>query len=165
MDALQIVPATMCTVKATLAAGTTTTFSTTGATLYCLRGKAFSQAAAANVATPTTDATTGIAFVPVAIGYGVAFVFGYDASGAIKVSQGPQVLLDPTGAFMQAPQFPMVPDTVCPFAYMLVRLAPSTAAVPAVATWTMGTNNQASVTGVTYTRVDVMTMPDRPQVL
>lgn len=165
MDALTLLPLTICTVKATLAAGTTTTFSTTGATLYAIRGKAFSQAAAANVATPTLDATTGVAFVPQAIGYGSAYVFGYDALGNIKVSQGPAVLLDPSGNFMQAPPLPMVPDTVCPFAYMLVRLAPATAAVPAVATWQMGVNNQAAVTGVTYTRVDVMSLPDRPQIL
>lgn len=165
MDMLQFVPATMCTVKATLAAGTTTTYSTTGATLYCIRGKAFSAAAAANAATPTTDATTGIAFPAIAIGSAAAFVWSYDATGAVKVSQGPQVVLNADGSFAQAPAFPMVPDTVCPFAYQLVRLAPSTATTPAVATWTMGTNNQSAVTGVTYTRVDVMTMPDRPQVL
>ena len=48
-------------------------------------------------------------------------------------------------------------------ARLLVRLAPSTATTPAVATWTFGTNNQSSVTGVTYARQDVFTLPDRPQ--
>jgi hypothetical protein len=165
MDMLQFVPATICTVKATLAAGTTTTYSTTGATLYCIRGKAYSVAAATNAATPTTDATTGLAFPAIAIGFAAAFVWGYDASGNVKVSQGSQVALNADGSFAQAPAFPMVPDTVCPFAYELVRLNPATATTPAVATWTMGASNQSGVTGVTYTRQDVMTMPDRPQIV
>ena len=59
MDNLAFAPGTFCTSKATAAAGTTTTFSTTGATLYCIKGKAFTTSAAANAATPTTDATTG----------------------------------------------------------------------------------------------------------
>ena len=121
------------------------------------------KAAVTNAATPTTDAVTGAAFVPVPIGGGSVFVFGYDSGGNIKVAQGSIVTLDATGAFNILPQFPIVPDTVCPFGYQLIQAAPATATTPAVATWTFGTNNNSSVTGVTYTMVDVMTLPDRPQ--
>lgn len=163
MDQLTQTPLTMATTVAGLAAGTTTTFTTANTTLYSIRGKAYSKAAVTDSATPTTDATTGAAFVAQAIGTGCVYVFGWDSSGAVKVSQGSQVTLDPTGAFLTLPQFPAIPDTVCPFGYLLVRLAPSTATTPAVATWTFGTNNQSSVTGVTYARRDVFTLPDRPQ--
>lgn len=163
MEALNATGLTMTTMKATLAAGTTTTYSTTGTTLFSIQGKAYSKAAVTNGATPTTDATTGSAFAALAIGTGSVFVYGYDSGGNIKVSQGEVVTLDAAGNFIDAPNFPAIPDTMCPFAYQLIQLAPATATTPAVATWTFGTNNQASVTGVTYTRVDVMTLPTRPQ--
>lgn len=163
MDQLQTPPLTMCVSKATAAAGTTTTFSTTGATLYCIKGKAFSTAAGANAATPTLDAVTGAAFLPVAAGFGCAFVLGYDgaasAAGAIKVVQSAIVALDASGNFVVAPQLPNVPDTVCPFAYLITKVGSTGAA------WTFGASNLAGPpTGVTHTFVDVMTLPGRPQV-
>lgn len=163
MDALSQIPLTMCTMKSAIAAGTTTTLSTTGTTLYCIKGKAYSTAAKTNSASPTTDATTASAFVAQAIGEGCVYVIGLDSSGAFKVSQGSRVTLDSAGNFRDLPQFPPIPDTVCPIGYYLVQLAPATATTPAVATWTFGTNNNSSVTGVTYTFVSVMTLPDRPQ--
>ena len=158
MDTLSQIPLTMCTMKATLAAGTTTTYSTTGVTLYCIGGKAYSKAAVTNGATPTTDATTAAAFVAVGANYGSVFVFGYDSSGTIKVSQGSVVALDASGAFILAPQFPAIPDTVCPFGYLVIK-AGSTAS-----NWTFGSSNLSGATGITYTFVDVMTLPARPQV-
>jgi|SRR6185369_109897 len=166
MDQLLQVPLTLTTNKAGLTAGTTTTYSiTANPLLYAIRGKAFSKATVTNGATPTTDANSGLAFKAQAIGTGSVYVFGYDASGNVKVSQGSIENLDPTGAFFAAPLLPDVVDTMCPFGYLLVRLAPATATTPAVAPWTFGTNNLSGVTGVTYTFVDVMTLPDRPQVL
>lgn len=158
MDTLSQIPLTMCTMKATLAAGTTTTYSTTGTTLYCIGGKAYSKAAVTNGATPTTDATTAAAFVAVGANYGSVFVFGYDSSGTIKVSQGSVVALDASGAFILAPQFPAIPDSVCPFGYLVIK-AGSTAS-----NWTFGSSNLSGATGITYTFVDVMTLPARPQV-
>lgn len=158
MDALSQIPLTMCTMKAALAAGTTTTYSTTGVTLFCIGGKAYSKAAVTNGATPTTDATTAAAFVAVGANYGSVFVFGYDKDGTIKVSQGSVVALDASGAFILAPQFPAIPDTVCPFGYLVIK-AGSTAS-----NWTFGSSNLSGATGITYTFVDVMTMPARPQV-
>lgn len=164
MDNLQAAPGTFCTSKAGLAAGTTNTYSTTGVTLYCIRGKAYSAAAATNAATPTTDANTGLAFPAQTIGTGSVYVYCYNAAGAVRVVQGSVVALDSSGVFAIAPQFPVIPDNACAFGYKLVQLAPATATVPAVATWTFGVNNQAAVTGVTYQRQDLMTIPDRPQI-
>ena len=163
MDALAQSPLTMTLMKAVLAAGTTTTYTTTGTTQFSIKGKAYSKAAVTNAATPTTDITTGAAFVAQAIGTGCVYVIGYDSGGTVRVAQGTSVTLDASGSFVTLPNFPGIPDTVCPFGYILVQLAPTTAATPAVATWTFGTNNLSSVTGVTYTFVDVNTLPGRVQ--
>lgn len=164
MDALQTPPLTMCVSKATAAAGTTTTFSTTGSTLYSIKGKAYTTSAASNAATPTTDANTGAAFVGIPANYGSVFVLCYDGSSttaatAIKVVQGSITALDSSGNFVVAPQFPGVPDTLAPFAYLVTKVG-STGS-----TWTFGSSNLAGPpTGVTHTFVDVMTLPGRPQV-
>ena len=162
MDQLNNIPLTLCLDKVTLAAGTTSTLSSTGTFRWAIKGKAYSHAAWSNTATPTTDATTAAAFNPVGKNTGCVFVIGVDKTGAMKVSQGPIVALDTSGNFILSPQFPIVPDTVCPVGYEVIQ-AGSTA--NAVATgWVFGTNNQASVTGITYTLVDLITLPDRPQV-
>lgn len=166
MDNLKMAPLTLCLSKATLAAGTTTTYSTTGTTVYAIKGKAYSTAAKTNVATPTVDITDGLAFTPVAYpasssvgGQGSVFVFCFDSGGTLRVAQGTVEQLDILGNFINAPQFPIIPDTVCPFGYLVVKLGPT-----AVANWTFGSSNLSGVTGVTYTFVDVITLPDRPQV-
>jgi len=148
----------MCVSKAAFAAGTTTTFSTTGATLFCVDGKAYSVAAKTNAANPTTDANTGAAFIGVAANFGSVFVIGYDTAGATKVMQGSVEPLDAGGNFVRAPSFPAIPENVAPFAYMVIKTAAGGT------TWTYGSSNSAAVTGVTYTRQDVMTLPARPQV-
>lgn len=157
MQQLDIAGLTMCTSKAALAAGTTTTYSTTGATLYCIKGKAYSVAAKTNAATPTTDINTAAAFVGVDANKGSVFVFGYNAAGAVKVAQGSVEDLDASGNFVIAPNFPALPEDFAPFGYLIIQ-AGSTAS-----TWTLGTSNQASATGITYTRQDVMAMPSRVQ--
>ncbi len=159
MDALQQVPLTMTTMKATLAAGTTTTYSTTGTTLFCIKGKAYSKAAVTNGATPTTDHTTAAAFVGFTANNGTVVTFSYDSAGTVRCSQGPIQALDVAGNFIISPQFPIVPDTDCPFGYLVLKGASTL-----VGTFTFGTSNLSSVTGMTYTFVDLMTLPDRPQV-
>lgn len=160
MDYLSQVPLTLCTLKATLAAGTTSTLSSTGTIYYSIRGKAYSHAALSNTATPTTDATTAAAFVPIVTNTGAVIVIGFNAAGTLKAAQGPLQALDTSGLFINSPQFPALPDDFCPVGYEVIK-AGSTASA---AGWVFGTNNQASVTGITYTLVDVMTLPDRPQV-
>lgn len=158
MDALKMIPLTMCTMKAAIAAGTTTTLSTTGTTLYCIKGKAYTKSALTNQATPTTDAGTGSAFEAFGPSEGTVVVVGFDSSGALKAVQGTVVALDSAGAFVQAPQFGSVPDTMCPIGYIVFK-AGSTASA-----FTFGSSNLSGATGLTYTFVDVMTLPDRPQV-
>jgi len=176
MDLQQQVPATQNFTKGSLAAGTTTTISTTGTITYAIKGKLYTKTAITNGATPTTDYSTGAAFKPIpipntapnlALGYGSVYTVGFDHSGNVKVIQGGIEALDVSGNFINAPQFgglgPQGSGTTdndfCPIGYILVQLGST-----AVATWTFGTNNLSSVTGVTYTFVDVSTLPDRPQV-
>ena len=182
MDYQASLPATFCLSKVTLAAGTTTTLSNTGTTTYCIKGKAYTKAAMTNAATPTTDWGTGQAFIPIPIplsspniagvpngaaGYGSIYAVGFNAAGDLKVIQGQIAALDANGAFITAPQFgAMGPqgsqpgsNDFCPIGYIVVKLGAT-----AVATWTFGTNNMSGVTGVTYTFVDVITLPDRPQI-
>ena len=171
MDALTQIPLTICLSKVTLAAGITSTLNTTGTTTFAIKGKAYTKGALANQATPTTDAITGAAFVAIPAGavgasYGCVFVVAFDSSGNLKVSQGPLQLLGPgtdggsSGTqFLIAPQFPAVLDTPCPIGYIVVKVGSSGAA------WTFGTSNLTGPpanTGITF--VDVITLPDRPQV-
>ena len=159
MDALFQVPLTMCSTKAGLAAGTTTTLTTANTSLYSIGGKAYSKAGASNAATPTTDGTTAAAFVAVAVGYGCVFVLGYNSAGTLTVCQGPQQALDASSNFLNAPQFPAVPDTMCPVGYLVTKVGSTGSA------WTFGSSNLAGPpTGVTHTFVDVFTLPGRPQV-
>lgn len=160
MDTLQQVPLTICLGKATLAAGTTTTLSSTGTLAYAIRGKAYSHAALSNTATPTTDVNTGLAFVPVTTNKGSIYVIGYNAAGALRVAQGSVQDLDVGGNFISAPLFPALPDDFCPIGYEVIK-AGSTASANG---WIFGASNQSAVTGITYTFVDVVTMPDRPQI-
>jgi hypothetical protein len=167
MDNLQFAPVTMALGLSAIAAGTTSTLSSTGVLPYAIRGKAFSRAAMANQATPTTDATTGLSFTPLTSppnastgGQGGVFVVGYDAAGALRVSQGTPEQLDTAGNFINAPRFPVVvADAVCPIGYIVVRLGPT-----AVANWTFGISNLSGVTGVTYSFVSIVGLPDRPQI-
>lgn len=160
MDTLQQVPLTICLGKATLAAGTTSTLSSTGTLAFAIRGKAYSHAALSNTATPTTDVNTGVAFVPVTPNTGAVIVIGFNAAGALKAAQGGLQALDTTGNFIVSPQFPAIPDDFCPIGYEVIKAG----ATASASGWVFGTSNQASVTGITYTLVDVVTLPDRPQV-
>lgn len=162
MDDLQRAPVTMCMSKVTLAAGTTTTLSNTGTTTYAIRGKAYTKAAMSNAATPTTDWATGAAFNPVPANYGSVFMVGFDASGNLKCVQGTVVPLDSSGAFINAPNFGAMPLNFCPIGYLVIKA--SSAYVATTTGWLFGTHNNSSVTGITYTFVDVVGVPDRPQV-
>lgn len=176
MDQQASIPVTMNFTKAALAAGATTTINTTGTTTYAIKGKFYTKTAISGGATPVVDYATGAAFIPIPIpatapnlaaGYGSIYAVGFDVSGNIKVIQGTVVPLDTSGNFINAPQFGglgpqgsgSTDNDFCAIGYIVVKLG-----ALAVATWTFGTNNLSSVTGVTYTFVDVATLPDRPQV-
>lgn len=182
MDDQSQIPVTMALQKAGLAAGTTTTLSTTATVPYAIRGKAYSKTAITNGASPTTDYATNLAFVPIPVplsspnlpgvpnsapGYGSVYTVGFDHSGNLQVIQGQIAALDVNGNFVTAPQFGglgpqgsgSTDNDFCPIGYMVVKLGST-----AVATWTFGTNNNSGVTGVTYAFQDVITLPDRPQI-
>jgi hypothetical protein len=160
MDVLSFTPMTFCATKVTLAAGTTTTISTTGTTTYAIRGKYYSKAALSNAATPTTDAITGSAFNGVVANKGSVFVVGYNAAGSVLAAQGSITDLDTSGNFKQAPQLPSgLPLDFCPIGYLVIK-AGSTA--NATTGWIFGTSNMSSVTGITYTFGDLATLTDRP---
>lgn len=172
MDMQSAAPATMCFTKATLAAGTTTTLSTTGTTTYSVKGKFYTLSAWTNQATPTTDAATGNAFIGVLKNQGSIFLVGVDKSQAMKVIQGTIVPLDTVsvpGNFINAPNFGALgfsgsgstDNDFCPIGYIVIQ-AGSTA--NNTTGWIFGTNNMSSVTGITYTFQDVCTIPDRPVV-
>ena len=145
-----------------LAAGTTTTLSTANTVQYSIGGKAYAKTAITNGATPTTDSATGAAFLGIKANKGGVFVICLDSSGNLKAVQGEITDLDSAGNFVVAPEFPAnIPDTLCPIGYYIIK-AGSTA--NATTGWILGSSNSASVTGITYTLVDINVLPARPQV-
>lgn len=163
MDNLNYRGMTLNHVNAGLVAGTTSTYTTTATTVCSIRGKfATGLTAQTNTATPTTDATTGAAFVALSDNQATVLVYGVNAAGAIQMSQGS---IEPTatgvtttaGAFLNLPQFPTLPDDFCPIGYQLVRTAPSASAfTPGTSSWT--------ATGITASTIqNVATLPDRLQ--
>lgn len=164
MDKLTNRSMTLNLVNAGLTAGTTSTYTTTATTVCSISGKfATGLAAQTNTATPTTDATTGAAFQPMTQNRATVLVFGINAAGAIRMSQGSVEITDTgvtttVGAFRSAPQFPAIPDDFCPIGYCLVRTAPSAAA------WTAGSSSWTASGVTTSTFVNVTQLPERPQI-
>lgn len=152
---------TQCFTKVTGAAGTTTTVTTTTAASYCIQGKMYVQSAAwTNKAHPTTDSNTGAAFTNIPANYGGVFVYGTDSGGSnLLCVQGKTVPLNDSGAFVTAPDFPAIPDSMCPLFYLIIKCGST-----ATNGFTAGTTNQSGATGVTYARADVSALPPRPQI-
>lgn len=131
MDQLVQVPMTLNHVNAGLVAGTTSTYTTTATTVCSIGGKfATGLAAQTNTASPTTDATTGLAFVPLTANQATVLVWGVNAAGAIRLAQGQIVntevgIATTAGNFVTLPQFPSLPDDFCPIGYQLVRTSPT----------------------------------------
>jgi hypothetical protein len=160
METLALRPVTGCLSKVTLAAGTTTTISTTGTTTYAIKSKAYTKTAITNGATPTTDALTGSAFEGFTANEGTVVVIGFDKDGNVKACQGTVEALDVSGNFILAPSFPNIPDTMCPVGYIVLKGGSTLSG-----TFTFGSSNLSSVTGMTYTFVDVLLgLPERPQI-
>lgn len=164
MDNLQNTPVTQNLSNAGLVAGTTNTLTSTATTSCAILGKFGTTLGAMtnSATTPVVDATTGLAFTPMVANQACALVFGVNAAGAIKMSQGP---ITPTevgvtttpGNFLVAPQFPSLPDDFCPLAYTLVRTSPTGNA------FTPGTTAWAASGIVCSTFKNVSTLPARPQ--
>jgi hypothetical protein len=135
---------------------TATPVGTAAAIGFCIKGKAYTKATISGGATPTTDAITGAAFLPLAASRACNFVLGLDSGGNIKAAQGTIVTLDPSGNLQADSEFPFLPDTMCPFAYITCKNGSTGSA------WTFGSSNW-NATGMTATPVSVMALPARPQ--
>lgn len=142
--------------------GAATTVSTTGTPAYMYQGRIKASTNQSGGATPTTDIATGAAFVALtgataALGTGCVFVFGWDSSAptVFSVAQGPVVkTLDVVnGAAVY--EFPAIPDTFVPVAYVTIDYIGSTS-------WTFGTNNWNATTVTIGTVVNIGLLPTRP---
>lgn len=164
MDNLALRPITMNFISAALTLPSTSVYSTGTSTNGVINGKFTTVLTAQTTqATPTTDASTGAAFIGLTPNQTCALVFGITAAGAIAMAQGPAIatitgVTTTVGAFDKAPQFPVLPDNFLPLAYVLVRTAPS------AATWTPGTSSWTASGVTTGTVVNVSTLPSRPQI-
>lgn len=149
--------------SALTATGTETVHDSTVAMPFSINGKLYSKSGTnADQTTPTTDHNTGANFIGLvgkAVGgQGCVFVWAYNSSGTVKVMQGNVCTLDDAGTFLnEFPQFPFVPDDVCPFAYMVSKHYSE------ATTFSFGTSNW-DTTGYSHAIVNVMQLPDRPQV-
>lgn len=161
MDIQQFAPITACLTKATLAAGTTSTLSTTGTTTYLIRSKFYTKGAITNQATPTTDALTGLAFIAVPANQGSIYAVGFNAAGTLLAVQGSVESLDVNGAFINGPQFGGLPLDFAMIGYIVIKAGSTASSAPG---WVFGTSNMSAVTGITYTFVDATGLPDRPQI-
>lgn len=167
MDNQAATPITMCLGAVTLAAGTTTTLSNTGTTVFAIKGKAYSKAAMSNAATPTTDWATGAAFIGVTANNGCSFIIGLDSGGNLRAIQSTIQPLNTSGAFVRAPVFGgfapagsgSTDNDFCPIGYLIIKAG---ATANATTGWIFGTSNMSSVTGITYTFGDLVGWPDRP---
>jgi hypothetical protein len=151
-------------VSAGFVAGTTSTYTTTVTTSAAINGKPVTTLGAqTNTASPTTDANTGAAFNALQPNQCCSLVWGTNAAGAIKLCQGP-ILATLTGAtttvggFLNAPQFPSMPDDFVAMAYTIIRTAPSAAA------WTPGTGSWTASGVSASTFQNVIELPTRPQI-
>lgn len=164
MDNLNLRGVNFCTTDSLLTAtGAETVHDTTVLLNYCINGKAYTKSGTnADQATPTTDYNTGVAFpgldgVASGGGEGAVVVWAYNASGTVKCMMGAVGALDSSGNFLVAPQFPLVPDDVCPFAYQVVKNYGQ------ATTFTFGSSNW-NASGASNAIVNVLTLPSRPQV-
>lgn len=157
MDFLSASPQTYLITRPVLAAGTTSTVTTTNAITGYVNGVSYNSAALTNQATPTTDLNTALAFPSLSANQGTIVVLGINSSGALKAVQGSIVALDASGAFIVAPQPPSMPDSFLPFGKIVLK-----AGSTLVSTWTFGTNNLSGVTGMTYSFADLTGVLGRP---
>jgi len=162
MDALSQVPLTLATTSGaftgTSSFGGNTTYATTNTINFAIKGVfATAKTAVTGGTTPTTDGNTAAA-ITLTANYGTVVVWGMNSSGTVSVYKGSTEALDVSGNFINAPQFPAIPDTICPFAYHVIKAGATTSG-----TWTFGSSNW-NATGLTHSAKDLLTLPQRPVV-
>lgn len=149
--------------NAGMSAGSTSTYTTTTTTAGVINGLwVTTLASSSNTATPTTDASTGAAFLALQPNQCCAMVFGQNKAGAIKMCQGEIIptlvgVTTTVGGLLNAPQFPGLPNDFMVLAYCVVQTAPSAAA------WTPGTSSWTASGVSTSTFVNCAQLPLRPQ--
>jgi hypothetical protein len=147
----------LATAALTGLSGGATTISTTGTPAYMLNGKLLAATAQSGGATPTTDIATGAAFIPLATGKGCVFVFGWDSSAptVASVAQGKVVNAADVTNKSATYDFPQIPATFCPFAYVTISYVGS-------GTWTFGTSNWNATTATIGTVINCALLPNQP---
>lgn len=142
--------------------GGATTVSTTSTPAYMYRGKIIASTNQSSGATPITDIATGAAFVALtgataALGEGCIFVFGWDASAptVFSVAQGPVVKTQDVVNGSAVYEFPSIPSTFVPVAYVTIDYVGSTS-------WTFGTSNWNATTATIGTVINVGLLPTAP---
>lgn len=170
---------TMALGHAALAAGTTTTLTTSNAINVVINGKTYTLAAITNVQPATTDAATGVAPKAVPPGYGCIFIIGAlkPASGVacsttLGYVQSELVPIEASasgvytaGAFIDLPEIPAnIPDTFCPIGYITCRVASTNSA--SYTMFTSGTTatgaQNSNTTGFANLYGSLSTLPSRP---
>lgn len=159
MQSQHLVGGNFVTTKAGLTglSGAVATFTTAAAVIFSIVGKAFSKAAVAGGAAPTVDGVTGLPMTLVA-NFGTVVLWCLDAAGNVKCVKGSTEALDASGNFGCAPQFPILPDTLTPFAYSVHKAGATT-----VGTWTFGVSLW-NATGMSHAAQDILALPTRPQI-
>ena len=157
MDNLALAPVTMATNSGLLTGtGAESVYDTTVIIEFAINGKAYRKATVADGDTPDLDGNTAAAMTLVA-NYGTVVVWGLNSSGTVSCYKGSTEALDASGAFINAPQFPSIPNDICPFAYTVLKGGSTLSG-----TWTFGSSNW-NATGLTVAHVNLMTLPSRPQ--
>lgn len=133
--------------------GAATTYSTS-AFSPVIRGKSFAKAAVAGGATPTTDAVSGAAMTLVA-NQAAVFVWGVNAAGTVQVLKGATVSYTDTSAGSTEVKLPAIPDTFCPFAYVVIKAGSTVSG-----TWTFGSSNWNATGIVIDAVVNLFSLPD-----
>lgn len=141
-----------------------TVYDTTAAISYAIKGKAYTKATVADGVTPTTDGNTLVALNTLScaavgseyVGEGCVVVWALNAAGTVSVYQSTVKALDIDGNFPVAPEFPSIPDTVCPFAYSVIKADGS-----AITEWAFGTDGWNDLNAPAV--VNVLVLPDTPQ--
>lgn len=123
--------------------------------LISYRGILTTIAANSGVATPTTDAVTGAAFLPLTASKGCVFLWQVTPAEVDNVTQGKIVDLDAQGNFTWTlPSWPPIADGTVAYAYAVIK------ASAAASTWTFGSSNW-NATGISIVVKNISTLPSR----
>ena len=165
MDLLAQVPLTLNHVNAGIVIGTTNTLTVTTAPVISIRGVfgTTTLSASSNQSiTPTTDAVTGVTFATILPNTCACLLLGLNAAGTMVGALGTAIptetgVTTTVGAFINAPQFPAVPNDFCPIAYTIIRVAPS-----GTTGFIVGSTSWAATSMSCTTIKNISTLPARP---